>query len=373
MLRNMLASYLVAYISYRVVGSRPSRPLGPVQMGRWTLANQERLVYYYDAVIMCTDGERWRNGAAVIAVAKLERRAMSLADSKAAYSPMEQVEADLAAAQTTIQRLEETRRTVEEALQKTQAQLLVYAADLQQAYIQERARSAELEQAMYDLMMGMVQGVEARDPSTGAHSFRVAQYALGIATVLGWSGEQLGVLKIGAQLHDIGKIGIADQILRKPGPLTPDEYREMQTHVLIGLRILHEVRLAEPALPYVAYHHERYDGRGYPFGLAGAAIPVEGRLLAVADAFDAITSARPYRGARPMAEGLNELQTFKGTQFDPAMVDALQAAYDANLLRRGPGTRPLLGTGLGFGPGNPWVIALPGLQAAAWPLPADRP
>jgi ribonuclease P protein subunit RPR2 len=267
------------------------------------------------------------------------------------------VEQELAAAQATIRHLQQAEQHKAEALNSAQAQLLLYATDLHQAYTLERARTTELERTMLDLVVGMVNVVEARDTYTGGHSQRVTQYALGLARVLGWPDAQLQVLEMGGRLHDIGKIGIPDRILQKTGPLTAAEYREMQTHVVIGMRILDGVRSLAAALPYVSYHHEHYDGRGYPFGLAGTAIPVEGRLLAVADALDAITSARPYRAPRPIDDGVQEILAHRGTQFDPEMVDALQVAYASGLLC----PAPLPATDLNAGPASnltpsaPWV------------------
>lgn len=245
---------------------------------------------------------------------------------------VQQLESELAAAHETIRRLRQSAQEAEQTVQRTQAQMLMYATDLHQMYMQEHGRMAELEGAVLDLLMGLVHIVEARDPYTGSHTARVARYARAIATVLGWNEDQLATLELGAQLHDVGKIGIADEILRKPGPLTREEYREMQTHVAIGLRILGGVRVLGSIMPFVAYHHERIDGKGYPFGLAGPAIPLEGRLLAVADAFDAITSERPYRAARSLSVGLAELDAHRGTQFDPEMVEALKIAHEARLL-----------------------------------------
>ena len=193
------------------------------------------------------------------------------------------LENELIAAHETIRRLRQQAQEAEQTVQRTQEQMMLYAADLHQMYVQERGRMADLEGAVLDLLMGLVHIVEARDPYTGSHTARVARYARAIATVLGWNEDQLATLELGAQLHDVGKIGIADEILRKPGPLTRAEYRAMQTHVVIGLRILGGVRVLGSIMPFVAYHHERVDGKGYPFGLAGAAIPLEGRLLAVAE------------------------------------------------------------------------------------------
>lgn len=235
-------------------------------------------------------------------------------------------------AQAVPRRAEPVEPTQAGAWHSAITQLLLVAADRPTPAGLEPTRIIEVERTTLELVMSMINAVEVWDTETGSHSQRVTQVALRIACALGWSHAQRRVLAMGGWLHDIGKIGISERILQKPAALTPAEYREMQTHVTIGLRILDGVPALAAARPYVAYHHERYDGQGYPFGLAGTAIPVEGRLLAVADAFDAITSARPYRPARPVEEGLREVQAQRGIQFDPDMVDALQRAYAGGLL-----------------------------------------
>ena len=168
-------------------------------------------------------------------------------------------------------------------------------------------------------------------PTPAGHSLRVMQYAMGIARALGWTSDQLQVLEMGARLHDIGKIGIPDSILQKPAPLDKAEYLEMQTHVVIGIRILEGIQSLAIALPYVAYHHEHFNGQGYPFGLSGSAIPEEGRLLAVADAFDAITSARPYRPPAPPKTACARSWRTAAPSSTPVMVDAMLLAHETGV------------------------------------------
>ena len=136
------------------------------------------------------------------------------------------------------------------------------------------------------------------------------------------SDTTLEVLRLGALLHDIGKIGISDHLLRKPAPLTPDEYEVIKKHPTVGSRILKNVRFLEPHLPIVELHHERPDGGGYPLGLTGKRIPLLARIVHVADAYDAMTSARAYRPALPASTGLAELHRCAGTDFDPDVVRA---------------------------------------------------
>ncbi len=162
--------------------------------------------------------------------------------------------------------------------------------------------------------------IEARDAYTGGHVERVSTYARKLAEALGWSSEDLTLLEFGALLHDIGKITIPENILNKPGPLTPQERAIMREHPQRGAEILRHVSHLRPTIPYILYHHERWDGKGYPEGLRGEAIPREGRLLAIVDAYDAMTTRRPYR-TQPLdkAAAAAEIARQAGTIFDPQM------------------------------------------------------
>jgi putative nucleotidyltransferase with HDIG domain len=191
---------------------------------------------------------------------------------------------------------------------------------------------SDLKRSFADTVRVIANAVEARDPYTAGHTGRVTQVALEIARELNWQREQLEILEIGAVLHDIGKIGVSDKVLRKPDQLTEEEYAEMKQHPIVGARMLTGVAALRPMLSYVLYHQERYDGKGYPFGLAGKEIPMEGRLLAVADTFDAMTSNRPYRAGLSEDEAIAEIVRHRGTQFDPEVVDALLAVYQKGKL-----------------------------------------
>ena len=159
--------------------------------------------------------------------------------------------------------------------------------------------------------------IEARDPYTRGHSARVTALAEAVARQLGWSDEKLASLRIGGPLHDIGKLGVSDEVLRKEGRLDDGELAQIREHPKIGARMLLRMAALREAIPYVLYHHERWDGHGYPSGKAGEEIPIEARVLAVADAFDAMTSDRPYRRALSRTEALAEVERCAGTQFDP--------------------------------------------------------
>jgi putative two-component system response regulator len=169
-------------------------------------------------------------------------------------------------------------------------------------------------------------------PSLAAHAARVTDLAARLAAWLEWDDARLYSIYIGGPLHDIGKIAVSEAILSKPGPLDPDELAEIQRHPAVGARLIAPVAPAHYALPFVMYHHERWDGGGYPSGLGGADIPEGARILAVADAFDAMTTTRPYRHALSIERALREIERCAGTQFDPAMALAFLEAWDAGAL-----------------------------------------
>ena len=175
----------------------------------------------------------------------------------------------------------------------------------------------------YGILKSLVNALEAKDLFTGKHSERVTRYATGAARVLGYSGAQLESLQTAGHLHDIGKIGVRDSILNKPGPLTKDEYEIVKKHPSIGDSIVSELGLSPEERAIIRHHHERWDGAGYPDGLRGEQIPVLARVVSVADAFDAMTSKRAYREAMSPEESIAELLRTRGTQFDPYVVDAL--------------------------------------------------
>jgi HD-GYP domain-containing protein (c-di-GMP phosphodiesterase class II) len=167
------------------------------------------------------------------------------------------------------------------------------------------------------------------DPALGAHAARVAANAEAVAVRLGWDESRLDALRLGAALHDVGKVNVRPEVLAKPGSLDEAELAEIQAHPVEGLWLIAGVPSLQPALPYVLFHHERWDARGYPTRRAGTAIPVEGRVLAVADAFDAMTSGRPYRPSLDPGAAAGEIERCTRTQFDPEVADAFLAALDA--------------------------------------------
>jgi putative nucleotidyltransferase with HDIG domain len=182
---------------------------------------------------------------------------------------------------------------------------------------------AETQAAYLGTIRALAATLDARDKYTAGHSERVSDISVRIARQMGLDEHEVEIIRFGALLHDIGKVGVSDEILRKPGPLTPEEREHIQRHPALGARILRQVAFLTPYLPIVELHHEQPDGRGYPFGLRADEIPVGARIVHVADTLDAMTTARAYRPARTQAVAIAELQRHAGTQFDPASVEAL--------------------------------------------------
>jgi response regulator RpfG family c-di-GMP phosphodiesterase len=208
-----------------------------------------------------------------------------------------------------------------------------YQAALEGA-VEEKARALEAAYAQISetyriTLEALVTALDARECETGAHSQRVVRFSLAIGDALGVVGKERDDLARGALLHDIGKIGIPDHILLKPARLTPEEWVEMRKHPEIGARILSGIEFLAPAAEIVLAHQERWDGQGYPRGLAGTDIPLGARIFAVADTFDAITTDRPYRKGRPFQAAKDEVRRWSGAQFDPAVVEAATAIADA--------------------------------------------
>lgn len=180
----------------------------------------------------------------------------------------------------------------------------------------------DLENTFLGTIGALASAVDAKDPYTFGHSSAVTEYALSAGKALGLSAGELETLRIAALLHDIGKIGIDSAILNKPGRLAPDEYVMIQRHPDIAANILSSLDFLKDVVPYVQYHHERWDGTGYPTGMSGESIPLGARIISVADAFDAMTSERPYRPGMSYSEAIEELKACAGTQFDANVVEA---------------------------------------------------
>jgi putative nucleotidyltransferase with HDIG domain len=216
--------------------------------------------------------------------------------------------------------------SVKKALEKKrlEEELEAYHKNLEKL-VEERTAKLQnayrvLKKAHLDSVKVLAEAIDAKDPYTRGHSDRVRRMSLRIATRLGFNEEKMESLEYGALLHDIGKIGIKDEILQKPGVLNPGEYHSIQEHPLIGVKIVEGIDFFKDKIPMIRHHHEWFDGKGYPDGLAGDAIPLEARIIAVPDAFDAMTSVRPHAPSKPLQDVLMELERGKRTQFDPKIL-----------------------------------------------------
>jgi putative two-component system response regulator len=187
---------------------------------------------------------------------------------------------------------------------------------------------AQLQQAYESSLIMLANAIELRDQYTGGHVERVRDYAAAIAEQMGWTTTRINHLNYGSILHDIGKIHILENVLSKPGPLNEDEWDEMRQHPMIGVEMIKNIPFLAPAMDVVRSHHERWDGKGYPEGLAGEAIPLSARIVAVADALDAMTTSRYYRPRLTPDEAFHEVQSCRSSQFDPAVVNAFEYAWD---------------------------------------------
>jgi putative nucleotidyltransferase with HDIG domain len=223
------------------------------------------------------------------------------------------------------QYLERSRAGVED-LRRSHAELESANADLHRLLADNQALLQRLQSAYLSTITSLARTIEAKDPYTGGHTDRVSRLAGQLATEMGFTPDELRAIEVGAAIHDIGKIGVPDATLLKPGALTPDERREIEQHPEISSYIVAELDVPPIVKQMVRSHHERYDGAGYPDRLAGHEIPLAARILAVADALDAMTSDRPYRRARPMIEALHTIDENSGTQFCPEVVAALHRA-----------------------------------------------
>jgi len=223
--------------------------------------------------------------------------------------------------------LDEVRARVEQALQRRQErlELKMYKKSLEDEVAVQRRR---IETLFDDGVEALAQALEEKDKYLRGHSQRVAQYAIKIARQLGMNAATIDAIELGGHLHDIGKIGVREEVLHKDSKLTEAEYEHVMEHPGIGARILGPLLRDRPlVIAIVRSHHERLDGRGLPDRLKGDAIPPAVRVVSVADAFDAMTKERPYRPALPVSHAIEELRKYSGVQWDPAAVDGFLQAY----------------------------------------------
>lgn len=223
--------------------------------------------------------------------------------------------------------IDEVRARIAKALEKRD---LILQNRFYQLNLEQRVRELDRlnKQALINGVQALVHALEAKDAYTSGHSIRVSRYAVKTAVHLGFTGDRLESIRLGGELHDIGKIGTREAVLNKPGPLTPEEFEHIKLHTTLGERILAPFLMESPiVLRIVRSHHERADGRGFPDALKSEEIPLEARIVMVVDAFDAMTTTRAYRPSRTPQEAMEELRRCKGTHFHPEVVDAFQAAF----------------------------------------------
>ena len=226
----------------------------------------------------------------------------------------------------------ELRRREREAADK-ELQLQRYAADLRETFKQERARAHELQRSYMATVRALSNAVEARDAYTRKHAERVTAYGMRIARALGLSVPDVADLEFGFLLHDIGKLAIPDSILYKPGQLTAEERALVVQHPVVGAEIVRDIEFLAQPMQVVRHHHERWDGTGYPDGLAGEDIPLSARIFAVADVLDALTSDRPYRTASPLDVARDMIVAESGQHFDPRVIEAFKKIPDETFER----------------------------------------
>jgi len=210
----------------------------------------------------------------------------------------------------------------------------VMAEDIQQ-YINDLKRASEENRQLFiDSIEMIAAAVDAKDPYTKGHSARVSQYSVILAAEVGLDDQEIKKVRASATLHDVGKIGVEDYVLQKPGVLTDEEFELMKRHTIIGFEIVRQVQQLADTLPGIRWHHESLDGTGYPDGIRGDEIPLLVRIISVADTFDAITTDRPYQSGRDFPAALEILKKHAGTHYDPVVVDAMHSAYEKGSLQK---------------------------------------
>lgn len=277
----------------------------------FSLASQIRL-QEYDAAQF---SDYWNWAIVVLLIAILSAIYGAFLLYKDISQPIEQL-------QQNMKMIEKGKFTISEDSFSDEFSRVISGFNLMVEGLRERDRMNE--QLLSSFYSTFAMTLDARDPYTAGHSIRVAEYSVKIAREAKFSEEEIDLLNKSALLHDIGKIGVRDNVLLKDGRLTDEEFDEIKKHPVIGASILSQIQPSEaiaPLIPGVKHHHERIDGKGYPDKLKGEEIPVFGRIMAVADAFDAMTSDRPYRKGMPISKALQILEEGKGTQWDPYFID----------------------------------------------------
>lgn len=214
------------------------------------------------------------------------------------------------------------------------AELLKALANQVAVAIENAKLYNELKETFYEIVFALADTIEKRDPYTGGHTKRVMDYSIAIGKEMGLDKEQIEMLKLAAILHDIGKIGVRDAVLLKEAQLSEEEFATIKNHTIFGAEILQYVKKLDVIIPGVKYHHEKFDGTGYPERLKGEEIPLIARIIAVADTFDAMTTDRPYRKGLSFETALLELKSKAGKQFDPIVVECFVKVFEKGELRK---------------------------------------
>lgn len=308
----------------------------PIQNVGWGIIVQKKLSDAYFAVAqMRKETMRW--GLLVIILSLV----VGVFSAKSITSPIDHLTrtARSIALRDFTQRADIRSRTeigeLAETFNRMAEDIQHYISDLQAASEQNR-------QLFMDSIEMIAAAVDAKDPYTKGHSGRVSQYSVILARELGLPDDELSKIRISATLHDVGKIGIEDRVLKKPGVLTNEEFEIMKRHTIMGFEIVRQVKQLGEMLPGIRWHHEALNGKGYPDGIKGDEIPLMVRIIAVADTFDAITTDRPYQAGREFPQALEILRKHAGSKYDPIVVDAMHAAYAKGELRKAEARRTTL-------------------------------
>jgi putative nucleotidyltransferase with HDIG domain len=300
----------------------------PIQYSGWAIIVQRKLSDAYAAVTQMRH-QTFLWGVVVVLLSLL----VGIVSAKSITSPLDQLTrtARSIAQRDFSQRADVRSRTEIGEL----AQTFNHMAEDIQHYIGDLQRASEENRQLFmDSIEMIAAAVDAKDPYTKGHSGRVSSYSVIVARELGMPDEEVDKIRVSATLHDVGKIGIEDRVLKKPGVLTNEEFEIMKRHTVMGYEIVRQVKQLEEMLPGIRWHHEALNGKGYPDGIAGDEIPLLVRVISVADTFDAITTDRPYQAGRDFPSALEVLRRQAGSKYDPIVVDALQSAYIKGELRQ---------------------------------------
>ncbi len=293
----------------------------PIQNVGWGVIVQKKLSDAYFAVTQMRKATRWW-GLLVVILSLV----VGVLSAKSITRPIDQLTrtARSIAQRDFTQRADIRSRTEIGELAQTFNQM---AEDIQHYIGDLQAASQQNRQLFMDSIEMIAAAVDAKDPYTKGHSGRVSQYSVILAKELGLPEEEVSKIRISATLHDVGKIGVEDRVLKKPGVLTNEEFEIMKRHPVMGFEIVRQVKQLAEMLPGIRWHHETLSGKGYPDGIKGDELPLMTRIIAVSDTFDAITTDRPYQAGRDFPAAMEILRKHAGSKYDPVVVDALHAAY----------------------------------------------